>query len=221
MYPQDAGRRSAHQTCALYIVHIPQTGIRCTGHAGKAGDKHQAQCQDHVCRLSGPHDTDDHHSQQNAGECSQHIAQPHQNQICQTAEIAGQSAQQCTKYRTDGHRCRSNGKGGSCAFHHATENITAEIIGTQQMLCRRRAELRSHCHCGRIIGSPEIPGDDHRYQHAEEDQSGQQIAVHTLLFHASPPSCKRESIRALIKSANVPAITTQKARITTIACTTG
>ena len=51
-------------------------------------------------------------------------------------------------------------------------------------------------------------------------QPGQQVSVHPPL-HDAPPSRRRGSIRWLTMSATVPASTTQKARITTMACTTG
>ena len=59
------------------------------------------------------------------------------------------------------------------------------------------------------------------HESGHDDQSGQQIFVY-LFFHVlSPPSLSRGSIYWFSRSASVPARTTQKARMTTIACTTG
>ena len=218
MPPQDAAAGCPHESGAFYIVDLPQSGVGTTGHPGKAGNEHQPQGEDDVPGLAGAQQADDHQCQQNTGKCRQHIAKAHQHIVHNAAEIAGNGAQHRAAHRAHGHSTQRDPVGGPGALQHPAENIPAKAVRSHQVSQRRPRQLRPRCHGVGVIGRPEKAENDQSRQDAGHHQSHCQVRI--SLFHLPIPPI-RGSMQRLTRSANVPESTTQKARITTMASTTG
>ena len=218
MPPQDAPAGRTHEPGALYIVDLPKPGVGSAGHPGKAGDEHQPQCKDDVARFTRPQQADDHQRQQDAGKRRQHIAKAHEHIVHNAAEIAGDGAQHRTAHRADGHGTQGDAVGRSSTLENPAENIPAKAVCPHEMRQRRRGQLGACRHGVGIVGRPENAHDDQYRQDAGHDQPRHEVGI-SLVHLAVPPI--RGSMQRLTRSAAVPESTTQKARITTMASTTG
>ena len=123
-------------------------------------------------------------------------------------------------HRADGHGAQGDQEGGARPLQHPAEDVPAEAVGPQPMGQGGALQLGPRQQGVRVVGRPHQADQDQRRHEAGDNQPGQQVSVHPPL-HDAPPSRRRGSIRWLTMSATVPASTTQKARITTMACTTG
>ena len=158
----------AHQTRAGHIILVPQRCIFCPHHAGKARDEHQAERDYNAVLIPRPYKADDQEGQQKARERSQRVVHPHQDIVCQAAEVPGHGADHRTRQGADGNCRKSNGKSGAGPFQNAAEDVASEIVGAEKVGKRRR--LKAPVFHGRWrIGCPERtdqdsdqndPGDD-------------------------------------------------------------
>ena len=171
-----------------------------------------------VAGIAGDQQADDHQCQQNTGKCRQHIAKAHQHIVHDAAEIAGNGAQHRAAHRAHGHSTQRDPVGGPGALQHPAENIPAKAVRSHQVSQRRPRQLRTRCHGVGVIGRPEKAENDQSRQDAGHHQSHGQVRI--SLFHLPIPPI-RGSMQRLTRSARVPESTTQKARITTMASTTG
>ena len=219
MHQQNAAAARAHEPGAFHVVHVPQGGEGRPGDPGEAGDEHDAQGQHHVVLVAGAQDTDDDQGQQDAGKGGEGVVEAHEDLVHHAAEIAGEGAHHRAAHSADGHGGGGDGEGGAGALQHAAEDVAAEIVRTHKVMEGGAGQLGPRHHDGGVIGRPEIAHHDHQRHKARQQEARFQISVQAL--HASPPSRRRGSIRWLMRSATVPASTTQKARMTTMAWTTG
>ena len=214
----------AHQPGGFDIVHLPVAGEFAAHHAGIAGHKGDAQREDHVI-LSEAEQRDEHQCEQDAREGGDRVVDAHERLVDHAAEIAGEGTDEDSHARAEQNRAEGDEKRRADAAHDAAEDVAAEVIGPEQVAKRRRGKLRAAGDGRWLIGRPERADDGQKRDERRHDEAHTQIVVLFLMQQHTFPSPydrrSRGSSRWLMRSAMRFTSTTQNARITTTAWTTG
>ena len=108
----------SRQPGQLDVVHILAADEFSPHNPRKAGNKSDAQRNDHISRPRAK-ETDEHQCKQNARERKHNIVHAHQYFIQQAAEISGKRPEQNTAESPDRHCSDRNQQRGSASRHHA------------------------------------------------------------------------------------------------------
>ena len=135
MTEHDAQMACAHESSRFYIVHGAVTGKLRTHHAGKAGDEGHTQRQDDIIFTKAQHG-DEHQGDQNIGEGGEGIVDAHQDLVHHAAEIARESTDDDAHHAADQNGAGGDEEGRTDTHHRAGENITPEVVRTEQVAKR-------------------------------------------------------------------------------------
>ena len=100
-------------------------------------------------------DTYHNKSEQNARERSEAVIEPHQYLIHHSAVISGECSDKSADHRARHYREQGDQEGRSRTLYYSAENVTAEVVGTEDMPYGRALKNGPVIHLIYVVRKPE------------------------------------------------------------------
>ena len=153
-------------------------------HPDKAGRGDQAEDghrREQGTRKNGENDQQDHQH----GQRQQQVRQPADNRVGGAARIPGDHPERDPGCQPRGHRGRHPRQRGPGAGQQLAEHIAAQLVGAQQVPCRRAGQHRRQ-----ILGLRVIRVQDRREHRAGDDHAKPQRARHAQWAAGESPATR-------------------------------
>ena len=173
MLHRDPGSALAADTRGEHEVERPQRQRPAPHQTGKNGDVENTDSDDSVDRRRADNGRD-HDRDQQRGKGEDQIVKAHHHVVEQAApRCSGEQPQRHPAQHANPDGQQGDRDRGARADHDHRQNIPAEVIGTQQMVCRCGRKFGSDIQARHVVRGPQQrhqPGSDKQPTQREPDQ---------------------------------------------------